>query len=151
MKPQLHPDAARNFDSKADELSTELAPERPEEPSEPPTDMFRPGSHPVATFDEEDYGEFKITGKSDQLGRTTARYFEAPEGRVGLEDERYERLAQLSESIQRTKEYRELVSTKWVEDRIVDWLQLKHRGEATDSLTEHLAKRCEEDVKEHEL
>lgn len=151
MKPQLHPEAARNFDGKADELYKELLPERPDEPSEPPTDIFRPGGHPVATFSEEDYGEFKVTGKSDRLGRTTARYFETYEGRVGLEDEQYERLAQLSESIQRTKEYRELVSAKWTQDRIVDWLQLKYKGEAAPSLADYLAERCEEDVKEHDL
>jgi hypothetical protein len=151
MKPQLHPQAASNFDSKADNLLAAVALEPPEDASEPPTDMFRPGGHPIATFTEEDYIEFKVTGKSDRLGRTTARYFETEEGRVGLEDERYELLVQLSESIQKTKEYRELVSTKWVEDRIVDWLQTKHESATAASLTKDLADRCEEDVAEHEL
>jgi hypothetical protein len=58
---QLHPDAAKNFDKKARVLLAAVAPESPQEPSEPPTDMFRPGGHVVATFGEEDYLEFKIT------------------------------------------------------------------------------------------
>ncbi len=151
MKPELHPEAAKNFDEKAEGLLPLLAPEPHEGPSEPPTDMFRPGGHISATFTEKDYGEFKITGKSDRLGRTTARYFETGGGRVGLEDERYEPLARLSESIQKTKEYRELVSTRWVEDKIVDWMQAKHGGGAPPLLADYLAERCEEDVREHEI
>lgn len=151
MKPELHPEAAKNFDKKAEGLLPLLAPEPHEGPSESPTDMFRPGGHISATFTEKDYGEFKITGKSDRLGRTTARYFETGGGRVGLEDERYEPLARLSEAIQKTREYRELVSTRWVEDRIVDWMQARHGGGASPPLADYLAQRCEEDVREHEI
>ncbi len=76
MKPEIHPDAAKNFDEKARVLLAAVAPEPRPEPVEPPTHMFRPGGHVVATFGEEDYVEFKTTGKSDQLGRKTARYFD---------------------------------------------------------------------------
>ena len=72
MKPELHPDAAKNFDEKARVLLAAVAPEPRQEPSEPPTHMFSPGGHIAATYDVGDYSEFEITGKTDQLGRTTA-------------------------------------------------------------------------------
>jgi hypothetical protein len=151
VKPELHPEAARNFDEKARVLLAAVAPEAPHEPAEPPTHMFRPGGHVVATFDEGDYSEFKITGQSDQLGRTIARYFEYEGRRFGLEAEKYEALARFSESIQKTKAFRDLASTKWVEDRILDWMTTKFAGEAVPTLGDYLAERCEEDVKEHEI
>lgn len=109
------------------------------------------GGHVVATFDEGDYSEFKITGQSDQLGRTTARYFEHEGRRFGLENEKYQALARLSESIQKTKAFRDLVSTKWVEDCILDWMKAKFAGEAVPTPGDYLAERCEKDVQEHEI
>jgi hypothetical protein len=151
VKPQLHPDAAKNFDEKARVLLGAVALEPRQAPSEPPAHMFRPGGPIAATFKEGDYLEFKITGKSDQLGRRTARYFEHEGRRFGLEDEKYQALARLSESIQKTEAFRDLVSTKWVEDRIFDWIKVKFAGEAVQALGDYLAERCEAEVKEHEM
>jgi hypothetical protein len=151
VRPELHPDAAKNFDEKAQVLLAAVAPESRQEPSEPPTDIFRPGGHVVASFDEGDYSEFKITGQSDRLGRTTARYFEHEGRRLGFEDEKYQALARLSESVQKTSAFRDLVSTKWVEDRILDWIRAKFAGEAVPTLGDYLTEKCEADVQEHEL
>ena len=125
MKPKLHPNAAKNFDEKAHVLLAAVVPEPQQAPSEPPTQTFRPGGHVAATFDVDDLIDFKITGKTNQLGRSTARYFEHEGRRFGLEDEKYEALARLSEVVQKTKEFRDVVSAVWVEDTIVDWVKAK--------------------------
>jgi hypothetical protein len=151
MKPELHPQAAKNFEERAQALLAAVTPESRPEPAETPTDMFRPGGHVVATFDEGDYSEFKITGQSDRLGRTTARYFDHGGRRYGLEGEQYQALAHLSEAVQRTKAFRELVSTKWVEDAILDWMKARFDGGTAPALGDYLTERCEEDVDEHEL
>jgi hypothetical protein len=130
VKPELHPDAAKNFDEKAQVLLAAVAPEPRQIPSEPPTHTFRPGAPVAATFAEGDYFDFEITSKSDQLGRTTARYFKHEGRRFGLEDEKYQALARLSEGIQKTKVFRDLASTKWVEDVIIDWMKARFSGEA---------------------
>ena len=113
--------------------------------------MFRPGGHVVASFDEGDYFEFKITGQNDRLGRTTARYFEHGGRRLGFEDENYQALSRLSERVQKTKAFHDLVSIRWVEDAILDWIRAKYAGEAVPTLGEYLAERGEEDVQVHEL
>jgi hypothetical protein len=151
VRPELHPDAAKNFDEKARVLLAAVAPESQQEPSELPTDMFRPGGHVVATLDEGDYSEFRLTGQSDWFGKTTARYFEYEGRRYGFEDEKYQALARLSEGVQKTNAFRDLVSTKWVEDAILDWIKTKFAGEAVPMLGDYLAERCEEDVQEHEF
>ena len=79
------------------------------------------------------------------------RYFEHEGRRLGLEDQKYQALARLSESVQKTKAFRDLVSTKWVEDTIVDWMKAKFAGAGVPTLGDYLAERCEADVKEHEL
>jgi hypothetical protein len=151
MKPELHPQAAKNFEEKAQALLAAVAPEPWPEPAEPPTHMFRPGRPFAATFGEGDLSGFKITGKGDALGATTARYFEHEGRRFGLEGEQYQALARLSEDVQRTKAFRELVSSKWVEDTILDWMKAGFGDGAAPALGDYLAERCEEDVSEHEL
>ncbi len=151
MKPELHPDAAKNFNEKAQGLLAEVTPEIEQGPAEPPTHIFRPGGHIGQEFTDKDIIDFKITGQTNQLNRTTARYFQHEGRRFGFEDEKYEELARLSESIQRTKALRDVVSTKWVEDVILDWMKKKYAGAVAPALTDYLVERCEEDVKEHEI
>lgn len=151
MKPELHPQAAKNFEEKARDLLEAVAPEPRPEPAEPPTDIFRPGGHVVATFHADDLPNFSITGQSDRFGRTTARYFDYGGRRFGLEGEQYRALARLSEDVQRTKAFRELASTKWVEDKILDWMKAGFDGGTVPALGDYLTERCEEDVQEHEL
>jgi hypothetical protein len=126
-------------------------PERSQGTSEPPTELFRPGGHIAANYSADEIPEFKITAKVDLLGRTTARYFEHEGQRIGLEDEKYQELARLSESIQRTKALRDLVSTKWVEDAIVNWMKTRYEGASAPPLATYLADKCEKDVREHEI
>ena len=113
--------------------------------------MFSPEGAVAATIDVGDISNLKITGKSDQLGRRTARYFELEGRRFGLEDAKYEALARLSEGVQKTKTFRDLVGAEWVEDAILNWMKAKWAGEAVSKLGDYLAERCEEDVKEHEM
>jgi hypothetical protein len=127
MKPELHPDAARNFNDKARALLDKVAPMTEALPSELPTHIARPGA-PAHVVSEGKLFEFKITGLQDQFGRTTARYFEHQGRRFGLEGDRYKELAQVSEGLQKTNQLREVVSNKWVEDRILDWMKEQHAG-----------------------
>jgi hypothetical protein len=73
VRPDLHPDAAKTFDEKAQVLLAAVAPQSRQAPSEPPTHMYRPVGHVAATFDVGDYSEFKITGMSIPLRKTIAR------------------------------------------------------------------------------
>jgi hypothetical protein len=150
MKPEFHPDAAKNFNDKARALLGKVAPMTEPLPSEMPTHIARPGAH-AHEVPEAELLDFKITGQHDQLGRTTARYFEHQGRRFGLEGERYKELARLSESLQKTNALRDVVSTKWVEDVILDWMKEQHAGAGTPELADFIAERCEEDVKEHEV
>ena len=86
MRPELHPDAARNLNDKARALLDKVAPMTEALPSEMPTHIARPGA-PAHVVSEGELFDFKITGLQDQLGRTTARYFEHQGRRFGLEGE----------------------------------------------------------------
>jgi Apea-like HEPN len=148
--PELHPEAAKSFNEKAQALLAQVGPATAQEPSEFPTHLARPGAaaHEIA---DEDVIDFKILGQSDLSGTMTARYFEHEGQRFGLEGEQYKELARLSERLQRRKELRDIVSVKWVEDVIISWMKEKQGGTEVPELTDFLVKRCEEDVKEHEI
>ena len=121
-----------------------------ERPSAPPH-MMRPGASVAFEYSEKDYTAFKITGQKDQLGNTIARYFEHEERRFGFEDEKYKQLARVSEGIQKTEVFRDVVSNRWVEDAILDWMKAKDTGAKAPELPDFLAERCETDVKEYEM
>src|ERR687898_773597 len=150
MKPELHPDAAKNFNDKARTLQDMVGPMTEALPSELPTHIARPGA-PAHVVSESEPFDFTITGLQDQLGRTTARSFEHQGRRFGLEGDRYKELARLSEGLQRTNALRKVVSTKRVEDRILDWMKEQHTGGGTPELADFIAERWEEDVKAHEI
>ena len=151
MKPELHSDAAKNFNAKARTLLDKVAPPTEVLPSEMPTHIARPGGH-AHVLTEDDPGTFQMTGMHEHLtGRTTARYFEHEGRRFGLEGERYQELAHLSEGLQKTNELRDIVSTEWVEDAILYWIKEQRSGNGKQELADFISERCEEDVKEHEL
>jgi hypothetical protein len=149
-KPEIHAEAAKSFNEKAQALLAQVGAATVQEPSEFPAHMARPGAaaHEIA---EEDLIDFRILGQADSLGTSTARYFEHEGQRFGLEGEQYKELARLSERIQRRKELRDIVSVKWVEDVIVSWMKDKQASTEVPELTDFLVKQCEEDVKEHEI
>ena len=151
MKPELHPDAAKNFEEKAHVLLAAVRSEPLSEPSEPRPDIFRPGKPMMATFGPEDYTSFEITGKRNLLGQTQARYFEHEGRQFGLADEKYQALARLSENLQRTKTFRDLVSVRWVEDTLLDWMKDRFAGVTVPALGDYLSERCEGDVQENDL
>jgi len=151
LRPDLHPEAAKNFEEKAHCLLSDIAPETGQATSHPPTHLFRPGGHVAATYTENEVFDFKITGKTYLFGRTIAKYFEYEGRLIGFEDEKYLELAKLSESVQRTKAFRDFVSTEWVEDEIVVWMKTKYQAASVPSLAVYLAKKREEDVEEHEI
>ena len=149
-KPELHTEAAKNFNEKAQALLAQVGPANAEESSGFPTHIARPGAAAHEIVDE-DLIDFKILGQVDSFGTTTARYFEHDGQSFGLEGEQYKELARLSERIQRRKELRDIVSVKWVEDVIVSWMKEILAGTEVSELTDFLVKRRDEDVKEHEI
>lgn len=56
-----------------------------------------------------------------------------------------------SQRVQKTRAFRDLVSIRWVEDAILDWIKIKYTGGTAQTLGGYLAERCEEDVQIHEL
>lgn len=139
MKPELHPDAAKNFNAKARALLDKVAPPTEALPSEMPTHIARPGGH-AHVLEEGETGDFQITGLYDHLsGKTLARYFEHQGRRFGLEGESCKELARLSEGLQKANELRDIVSTEWVEDRILNWLKERQAGDGTQEPADFIA------------
>lgn len=127
MNLTLHPDAARNFNLKAEELFLELE-RRPAEPRRGANEPLDPDIHVEAYVKPEDIiGEIRF-GHVDAFGNENAKSFKDGNEVVGLFGESYKKLVRLAEGMHRTKELKGTVSVTLLTDFIFDWLTNKcHR------------------------
>src|SRR5688572_17552399 len=132
MDLQLHPNAAKNFDEKAEGLLLQLAPQ-PEGFDPPVPDGFKPDWHIAATIGGATIGEVEHN-YSDVTGRTVARWFMASEKKVGLWDDTYKTLRRLSEQMQGTRELRTVVTVETIERTMFRWMADRYNRQTDQAM-----------------
>lgn len=151
MSFELHPDAARNFDTKASDLLISLT-TNPQEETFDPRNRIQPDAHVSRTYTEKDLiGAPKFTGMEDHLGREVAKTFEHNGELVNLHGESYQELRKLARAIQRLRGFRDAVSTDFVVDVVFEWMEERYKHTTTLPMTEYLIDRCREAVEEFEV
>jgi len=116
-KLQLHPEAAKNFDEKANNLLLELGP-RALKTSNKQVKPERFISHHLTPRDIA--GEIR-SGLTDNEGNRIAIFFGHDGKLIGLSGKSYQRLVTLSGAIQSTQSFRNAVSLNLIEEVIFDW------------------------------
>jgi len=135
---ELHPEAARALDQRADALLARVGKLIPRQSRRP----FASQLAPAAVITEDDIVG-RISGESINEFRkeVTAVHFEGPNGRVGLEGEAVEELDMLAQLAYRYLRAGNSTSERFLRASTIDWLQQKFRKETTDRLSEHLLAR----------
>ena len=116
MKLKLHPEALRNFNEKAEKLRTQLT-------TDPYADQTKrrrsldPGIY-LHELPQDSIIDVRIDSYVDGYANEIAKYFKDGSNNVGLFEDGYRNLAQLSEDIQNTKALRDLVSKNCLKDLI---------------------------------
>lgn len=149
MQLELHPDAAKNFDAKAEELVPKLTPDPYIKVRKPEGEFFPDlGTHEIPP---EDIKDLQSDSYIDFIGREVAKYFKHGDVDIGLFGESYKDIVRLAERVQKTKSLHDKVSIKLLKNLIFEWLKNRYRQSTTASMTQYVLAECEKRVQEIEL
>jgi len=144
----LHPEAARSFDEKAERLLS-LVSEVPV--SGQRQGSFRPAIHPRACFTEKEIvGEIEV-GFVDYRGREFGKTF-CHEGKTfGLMGDGYKSLEDLAAQVQQTKGIRPYISARCLAKTTFQWVRKRCCGETKEAFTGFVVRECGAQVKDSEV
>ena len=145
---EVHPDAAANFDEKANSLLLELGPVPPRTPATPP---FRSDPFVAAHITDADIlGEVRL-GLVDGVGAEVGKHFIDGGRIIGLEGEAFKRLIKISEGLQRTKELKEKVSTDLITNLIFDWMRQRYQKRTNLSMVKYVLEKAAQAIRDQEI
>jgi Apea-like HEPN len=145
MVIKIHPSAAINFNTKADELISliEEFPKLEVRQSSFPSDL-----HIAASFTEKDIIGDIEEATSDYLGNTVARFFYFGRKKLGLNEENYRNLRDLAERIQSLPTIRSMLSCKFIEKALFSYISKKYKKmDIADFFIEYLNSEAQTVVK----
>lgn len=145
---ELHPDAAENFDRKADALLQGL---KPAEPKLGPRGKF-PLDVPIqATLSDENVRSVGPVKQCDRAGDEIERYYRIGDQTVAIAGEDFRKATELAEQIHRTSSFRDTVGFETVRDSVLDWVSRRAAGEELDHLSNHVIRQCQEQVQDYTI
>lgn len=147
MNLELHPDAASNFNTRADSLVSRLA----SWPGDRKADTFRPPVHISADLTENDLAGEITVSTVDALGKRVGRYFEDGPSTVGFAGDDYKELTKLIEAVQRTPSFRSKISQTLLEDVAFDWFKKTQRDATNKTFSDYILEVCLSEIKEYEV
>lgn len=147
MRLELHPDAAKNFDAKAEELVSKLIPDP--HARRRSGGGFMPG---IVIHEQPEGAEVVSTGYASPIGgKEIAKTFWDGSQNVGLFEEGYKDLVRLAEKIQKVKTVKDRVSKELLVDLIFKWVAAKHLQKADITMTGYVLAECEKELREIEM
>jgi hypothetical protein len=144
----LHPDAARNFDEKAEGLLplVSVVPAIGEHEG-----AFRPDFYVRAHLTESEIiGEIE-TAFRDYRGRETGRAFAYDRKTFGLVGKAFKDLEAVATRLQQATTIRPYVSVRCVINAAFHWVKKRHRGETNEPFTGYVLRECAALVKDSEM
>ncbi|MDD2542285.1 MAG: HEPN domain-containing protein [Desulfuromonadaceae bacterium] len=150
MTINLHPDASKNFNNKANALLLELT-SVPKTQHNMAESTSKPDIFISAHLSEKDViGEIE-SSQVDGFGNEVSKYFDAGDLLIGLKEDGYLKLKRLAEDMQRTKALIDSVSITFLTKNIFDWMRKKYKNSTPLSMSEYVLKKCEEGISELEV
>ncbi len=144
----FHPKAAQRFDERAEQIPMTIQALHPLRDATSQS----PDIHPVAQVGPEDIlSRPKFIFLSDGLGETNGVYWMSGPTRVGWVGPGFDPIKALIESIAGTKPFRDLVSVRFLLERICDWLCGKLERHRTEGVCEFLTLQSRQAVRHHDI
>lgn len=150
MTIDLHPNALKNFDNKANALLLELT-SAPKTQHNMAESTSKPDTFISAHLSEKDViGEIE-SSQVDGFGNEVSKYFDAGDLRIGLKEDGYLKLKRLAEDMQKSKALIDRVSITFLTKNIFDWMKKKYTNSTPLSMSDYVLKKCEEGISELEV
>lgn len=136
MVINIHPSAASNFNTKAEELIGLI---EEFQKAEERKDSFPSDIHVAASITDKDIiGDIEVA-TSDYQGNTIARFFHFNEKKFGLNEDNYGKLRDIAERLQSLPAIRSKLSCTFVEKTLFRWISKKHqKTDVQDLFIEYL-------------
>ena len=145
MKIQLHENAIKNFNEKADNLLFEIVPDPNAKKSNP-----LPSYSEIVIQDLEIIEITKIAYTSIMDGETGVIFY-ADNKPFGLFEDGYKQFIKLVESVYKDKIISAYVHFDTLKDLIFDWIAARYKNETALQMTEFVLPKCEDKIKEIEI
>ncbi len=142
----LHENAKKNFNAKADELLLKLKPV----PQEKHNSGFR-SKVPTQTILPDQIISHMTGGLVDPSGNNIAVFFFHKGLQIGFIDESYNEYMRFCENIQRVPAFANFVSLKTLSSEIFNWCREKYYGLTNEDLIAYLKSQLESEVAECEI
>lgn len=144
----LNPDAARDFNERAEQLLPLVRQIRASGQRE---GGFRPAIHPRAHLTEKEIlGEIEV-GFIDYRGRETGKIFDHGGKTFGLVEEGYKALEALAIQTQQTKGIRPYISAQCAVNTTFEWVKKRHREQTGEPFADFVLRECAALVKHREV
>ncbi len=149
MTIEFHENAAARFNELAQELLTKVRAFPAVEPRSNGASLI----HPMAQLSEKDVSGVIAWKQSsvNGFGEETGRYWDSSTGRMGYEAEEYAAVRNLAARLEQSEPLKDRVSLRFLLDELFTWLRETLEAKRTDTLTDFIAKRRSEAVKDHEF
>ena len=148
MKLTIHPEAAKNCNTKAEDLVRRLqrAPERFSRDRGP----SNPDIHSIHTFTPENIiGEMGF-GWSDFMGNTIATAFEQGNELVGLFEDDFAQLIRIAEAMHKSLRP-PVITVQLLTNLLFDWVRETHRKTINISMMDYVLPECQKRITEAEI
>ena len=151
MPVQLHAEATKNFDRKAEELLQKVVFDPHTRPEHIQESGFRPDivRHEIPQEDVISLTRDSYVG--GPLQEEVAKVFSLKGSVLGLFGEDYKGLVRLAESMQKTTTLREKVSVRFLIDSIFKWIATNYQQTDVTSMTGVVLAKAEQAIQEIEL
>lgn len=149
-KIEFHEHAAARFSELAQDILGKVGSFGRMQPSHPGTPLE---IHLAATFAAKDIiGEIRWQESAvNGLGQETGRFWESGGHRVGWDGDNFQAIQQLASRLATSAPLKGRVSHRFVLDQVFTWLRVTLEQKRVDSLSEFIAARCSEEIKDHEI
>jgi hypothetical protein len=154
MKIEINEKAVRHFNEKAQEFLYELKPDKTQRQKIKRVESSAAHAFVTKHLSEKDVIEFASMGYVDNLtGRQVARYFNADNIPIGLDEKSYAEFDKFIENIYRRREINSLLSQSFLYECAFKWFEKKYKGtlSAEKDLITFLREEGEESIKKFKV
>lgn len=144
----IHPDAAANFNQKAEELIAKVRPS----PRTRETSKFRGDPYITASLTEADIVGTPRRAFVNAAGHEIARFFQASTGEtLGIVGTDFRDLQKIAEGLQRISALRPVVSLETVVDLVFEWVEARHKKTVQGTVIEYMLPKIQALIRRQEV